>query len=402
MLTSRAVDDVFTPSSPVKPRFLVGRKQERSDLQQVLAAPGMHALVIGHRGIGKTSLVKVSLGDAARPTARVSCLGKNSFDELFREAFATLGIDVTTTEETDEQSTAGDLKAGLGPIGGQIGKSRKRVVKHARDGATELTGSRVGQLLKAQAPNAVIVLDEYDKVAGIPRLHAGVASLIKTFSDEGTECNVKIVVVGVARAARELLGVHTSIRRCLREIYLDRLRDQDIMDFLTETESFLRFRFDESVKTRLATGSMGYPYYAHLVGSFSVKAMIERADTIVNSQDLSTGISRAVNATFRGELRVFSEIDRSLSRVERAVLRELTQLKAWPKRKTLAQLVTRHENISADEFAAALLQLTQTHRILYLKRTTDEVRFADPLMKPFLRDKLLRDLSDHAHQSDVS
>lgn len=391
-LTSKQVDEVFTPSSPVKPRFLVGRKQERSDLEQVFTSPGMHGLVIGHRGIGKTSLVKAVLNDTNRPFARISCLGKMSFDELFREAFGKLGIDVTTTEELDERTTQGQVKAGVGGVGGQLGHSNKHVTKRAGDGAATLTGSRVGELLSAEAPHAIIVLDEYDRVASNSSLHGSVASLIKTFSDEGADCDIKIIVVGVARAAKELLGVHTSIRRCLREVYLDRLRDQDIVDFLTETENYLGFRFDDPVKYRIATGSIGYPYYAHLVGSLSVKAMLERQkeERVVSAPDLSTGISRAVEMTFRAELRGFAEIEPTFTALERSILRQLSSMKTWPKRDTLCNMLARRDRITPGEFSAALLRLTQHYHVLYLKRTTDEVRFADPLMKPFLRDKIFQ------------
>ena len=41
--------------------------------------------------------------------------------------------------------------------------------------------------------------------------------------------------------------------------------------------------------------------------------------------------------------------------------------------------------MTSEQFAATLLKLQQERHLLYFSRNTDDIRFSDPLMGPFLR-----------------
>lgn len=55
---NRQILDVFHSSCPTIDNMFVGRKKELDRLDIVIHRPGAHAVVFGHRGVGKTSFVK--------------------------------------------------------------------------------------------------------------------------------------------------------------------------------------------------------------------------------------------------------------------------------------------------------------------------------------------------------
>jgi MoxR-like ATPase len=53
---------LLKPSAPIlERRYLYGRAQELLDLERAMTRDGHHPIVIGARGVGKTSLVRVAL-----------------------------------------------------------------------------------------------------------------------------------------------------------------------------------------------------------------------------------------------------------------------------------------------------------------------------------------------------
>jgi hypothetical protein len=92
---------VFTPHAPPSdPKLLVGRNRELQDFTDVVEQPGAVPVVLGHRGIGKTSLV--AFGAKRLRHARVNCGESSTLDSLARRILEGLGIDVYTKETIRE------------------------------------------------------------------------------------------------------------------------------------------------------------------------------------------------------------------------------------------------------------------------------------------------------------
>lgn len=238
----------------------------------------------------------------------------------------------------------------------------------------------------------VIVIDEYDAIPSQNQdFHTSIAYLMKLLSDS-LECDSRIVVVGVAQSAQELLGRHESIERSAKEIYLRPLRREDVFEFLTEAENRLHFRFDPKVKNEIVIGSMGYPYFVHSVGLECMDAMLarDRKARYVTEEDYNKAVARAVQQAFRSELRRYKDAVKDLSQHERTVIRELVSFGRQPPRKDLQEAVICKRLMSAAEFDHAWVRLQQEKRLLYISRTNDTIRFADPLMAPFLRAWIFR------------
>lgn len=74
--------NVFTPGAPPKVRdLLVGRQADLDKLRTYLKSPGIHPIVVGPRGIGKTSLV-LQILDEYKCRSQIEANTVSDFDEL--------------------------------------------------------------------------------------------------------------------------------------------------------------------------------------------------------------------------------------------------------------------------------------------------------------------------------
>jgi Cdc6-like AAA superfamily ATPase len=391
-------ETVFIPGAPmVRKSFFFGREQEVTDLKRAMRRIGIHPIVIGDRGVGKTSLVNLSLRETKLPMYRINCNSQMTYSTLTHAILDILGLNGRQIELTKENEVKIDGKVAPIGIGLGAGGTRRESERRRGIGATEVTPWTLFTELRKVGKKVVLVMDEYDAFPAKAReIHSGIASLIKTLADNSETCDSRVVIVGVARSAESLLGKHESIERSAREIYLRTLRREDIDDFLTQTEKKLKFKFAPKVKKALIWSSMGYPYFVHLVGLESLDVMVERdrKARTVEEQDFIKGVERAVKKAFRSELRKYKTAVRGLGRREINIMRELAR---YPIARNITRkqlehiLVIKKKVMTSDEFNAACVILQQERRLLYVSRTKDSVRFLDPLMAPFLRASIYRD-----------
>ncbi len=387
--------EIFIPGKPVmNERFLVGRRQEQEDIEKMLKRPGRHAIVIGDRGVGKTSLVKQMLNKRKRPVVWRGCSPQLKYNTVFRDLLEDLRIDLRTIETVMGSETTGKVSANPFRLGAE-GEYRRRSESRSRTvGSDVLTPWATFRLLREHAPNAVLVIDEYDAISyrgQSSEFHEGIAFTIKHLSDHSDSCDAKIIVVGIAYSSEALLGKHESIERNAREIYLKPLRQQDFRDFLEGAESALGLQFDDDVKARLAREALGYPYFVHLVGLEAVDAMLarDRQARIVTRQDYDKGLQSAVDAAFRSELRKYRSALERMEANDKNVTRELVNWKPHSiLRPHLRRMLAEKYGLSSVAFDSSLARLEKDIHLIYVARHLDEVRFVDPLLKPFLRSKL--------------
>lgn len=94
---------VFRPGKPIRERhFLLGRDQELSDLRKYYRRPGLHPLVIGNRGVGKTSVVIQAFAHISPPLIRIGCTPQLTFQRLAQFILRGLGFDTDSIESSHE------------------------------------------------------------------------------------------------------------------------------------------------------------------------------------------------------------------------------------------------------------------------------------------------------------
>lgn len=389
----RAYEQVFTPGAPVaSSRLLYGRDGDLKKLERYLSRPGLHPIVIGSRGVGKTSLVVHAL--AGMDHAIIGCDADMDFNQIAHALLREAGIADRTTERTTEieKEVSGGLEVPLTVKAGAAGRERK-VRKERGVDDLRLTPWEVFERVREHGRKIILVLDEYDLVPHENlELHRTIAKVVKNLADNSRSCDSRVVIVGIARTAQGLLGRHPSIERSLRELFLRPLTEGDIYDFLTAAEQRLKFKFAPRVKQVMIDESNGNPYFVHLVGLECLDVMVEgRPKTrVVTEEHYEEAIGRAVQAAFRSQLQKWSDAVRTMDPHEETLVRELVAGRDHhPLRTQLQARLVRGGAMDEKTFSHALLRLQQEKRLLYLSRGKDQVRFVDPLMRPFLRILLL-------------
>lgn len=388
--------NIFLPGSPVKDRkYLLGREQELTDLHNILDRPGQHAIVIGDRGVGKTTLVKEVLRENKYKYAFRTCDPVSSFATVFKNLCKTVVNNPTPIEIINESTTEGGLQGTPLGFGVTVKKANKTYEKYIPE-ISSLEGPwDVFSIFKSFPHKWIFILDEYDSIGQSQdpsNFHTNVAYLIKQLADNNDECDSRIIVIGVAKSSTALLGKHESIQRSAREIYVRRLRRSDILKFLELSEEDLGIHFDDAVKYHFAHGSLGFPFFLHLVGLECIESMLRRDANSreVTFFDFQIAVRRAVDQAFRAELSKYSAILEISDKHEKAIIDTLAVFKySHPKRDIIQKEVTKLYGINEKDFDVSLLKLTQEKHFIFMTRETDELRFIDPLMQPFLREKIL-------------
>jgi AAA domain len=384
-------DEVFTPGAPMRTRtFFFGREQEFNDLSRSLKRPGIHPIIVGNRGVGKTTLVDLALQKLNEKVVSVTCNSKMDFYEFGGSLLAQLGLPMPATETTEESSKGGGGKGNIGFASFEANGQQKKVVKRVTPSGRSLSAWTVYEALRDYARKVVVVIDEYESIGNKnDDFHDGISSLIKTLADNSRHCDTRVVVIGVAASAEALLGKHESIERNAREIYLRTLRTEDVKDFLDAAEDHLEFRFQSQVKDAIVKNSLGYPYYVHLVALECIDVMQERdkKSRTVTDDDYRKAVNKAVSQAFRSELRKYKAAIYEASDAEKAFIRELALLQGDGPINVhiLKHRLSTNELLRGDAFDVVLNTLLLRKRVLYISRGTQELRFSDPLMAPFLK-----------------
>ncbi|WP_019601026.1 ATP-binding protein [Teredinibacter turnerae] len=394
-------EEIFTPSAPMEDRELFfGREQELVDFKRGIRRKGLHPVVIGHRGVGKTSLVKMALHewDETHTIIRVTCNARMSFHEFAASVLEQLGVDRTEIETIYENAKSVHGKAGI--FSSEIGTSgnEKTTVRKAGENSVKYEPWGLYSYLASRKDNIIVVLDEYDRINSNNKyskhFHENVADLMKTLADNAEYCTTKLVVVGISQSAQKLLGEHESIERSAREIYIRPLRQEDINDFLTSTEQDLNFSFHPAVKESIIQSSNGYPYYVHLVSLQAIDAMIDRDKSArsVSVEDFENGIVKAVEEAFRSVLRKYQGAVNGLKERELIFIEKFCY---YPLNRdvyinTFRDHMQRRNIMGGQEFDSILTKLTHDQALFYTSRNSGRLRFVEPLMGAFLKSKIFK------------
>lgn len=268
----------FTPSQPVRDeRRFAGRKETLVSLIRAVEEQNLHAVIFGDRGMGKTSMLHVfsRLAREARYIVRyTSCSETSEFDPIFRAITADIPLLYhadfdPTSEEAERGGTLADLlpEQTLTPV--RISESFAR-----------LSGTRV-----------LIMLDEFDRVQSTD-FKRSIAELIKNLSDQSIP--VQIVIAGVAGNLNELLEHIPSIRRNVAGIPVTGMADDEVRELIHMGEGTSDLTFSADAGDAIVNAAQGSPYVAGLVAQYAASDALDRDSTEVETQDVRSGISRAL------------------------------------------------------------------------------------------------------------
>lgn len=239
-------------------------------------------MIVGERGVGKTSLVSVASAkaeDSGTLVVRVNCPANATFAELWGQAFKRVKY-TQSKRSIGFDSSAEDVLRSLAetmspePLVGDV---------------LAVLGSASQDQLRC-----AFVFDEFD------RLNGGLATqmfadLIKGITDHNTR--VSIVLVGIADSVTDLFDSHASIERSVATIPLRRMTPSEIRAILIAGVNELDLKLTEAALAFFEFTSRGFPHVAHALGLHACRdAIRERRQTIDKTDGLSAMTSAVAEA----------------------------------------------------------------------------------------------------------
>lgn len=364
----------FSPGSPIKLQSdLAGRDEQASRLRGIALSSGEHALIYGERGAGKTSIANtfhLSLNTPIRKVdfIHVNC-GNNDFSAIWRKVFRRMRV------QDDEQRRSLDqfYPAEITPD----------------DVEVELANFGINDL-------PIIVLDEFDQVKD-ERAKALMAETIKSLSDH--TITAKIILVGIANNASELIVHHGSISRALKQVQMPRLSLSDLEAIVFTRYKKCLLKCEDAALFQMAFLSRGLPYYTHLIGRHAALVAIDKRQMIVREDDVFSGLREAIKevdqtiteaylkavVSQRPEETLYEPVLIASALAEADDLGQFQQAAVGA---PLAEIAPRQPPYGPTTYAFHMNEFCETKRGNVLQRTGEarnfRYHFADAMMQPYV------------------
>lgn len=286
------IREVFTPFKPVSDiDLLFDRSEDVGRLVEVFTTPGLHALIFGERGVGKSSLANVAVNMLVGQlfddqVFTFSCTAGTTFEDIVEDALKSVGVDIRLDEREVSGSTS--AKAGLStPVvaGGieSMSSAKKTFRRHRSISPFEVCSA-------LRRSTGLLVIDEADALRSVQD-KTSVAELIKLLSD--SDSAFRVLVVGIADTAAELTGAHPSVQRCLREIRLSRMTDTGLREIIVAGAARIGLDYSADVVHGIVYCSDGYPFFTHLLALKAGEIAVGEERTLVTEADLAAAMAVA-------------------------------------------------------------------------------------------------------------
>ncbi len=278
-------EQAFRPFAPINlPDFFQGRKAQIDLLTTELATAGRQVAIYGERGVGKTSLALLAGFFAGYPEADVRivrCERESTYVSIFGHLLAQAGLMYLTNGVETETSGGAGLDVWAASVSGKKAvRTRQTVMDVLRSVGPALLLKHFG------SQRGLLIIDEYDRVQDEPT-HSRLAETLKHFSDANSL--TKILVVGVAHTLFDLIGEHQSITRCLAQIKLDRMKNEELEKIISVGETRVNARFEDGVCRKIVAMSDGFPFFTHLFCKYCAedagKALLTNPDARVTVRE---------------------------------------------------------------------------------------------------------------------
>lgn len=320
------VMNAFLPTAEIEdPQRFAGRLEQVRDLTSALHMVGSIPLIIGQRGLGKSSLAlqltRIAQGD-------VELLSELDLERLAlpeEQRFITFYVKCT--------DSIGNLNGLLGLMINAV-EAHKAVLDHRAADKYELIDKTTRRAVSlkifssettrryAEASDKIslkrlsaaerlvhltetltdvykqpvlFVVDELDRIAPL----RGLASFLKSTSSS----ILKFAFVGIATNQSELIADHESLPRQLVAVKVPRMNEIELESIVERTEEYLaergeQFRFSKRAKERLSAIASGFPWFVHVVGQAALLGAEESVSRDISLRDVESALQGLATRRF--------------------------------------------------------------------------------------------------------
>jgi len=385
------VRECFTPHIPIdNERLFMGRQAQVAGAIEALNTPGQHMIVFGERGVGKSSLARVSCQLLLKKLVsgelhQRRCDSDDTFHTVWLEILQEYGYEGVPTESNQTRKEGGQAGLKIPVAEAGVKTEKEQHVKTIRDQFRPLSPSVVARFL--QDKEGLILIDEIDALASTADRQR-MAQVVKHLSDADSQ--VKVLLVGVASAAAELTDGHPSVQRCLREIRLDPMDRDEIRSIIVTGSQMSRIVFTGDVTKSIVDLAAGYPYFAQLLGLKCAEEAAGNDLTTVDQRVFQAALKSAVTDADATLQRCYSEAVRSAGTemysqlVQCAAELPPTEFTAAALREALSQQLERRVEQSEIMYSIQKLVGNDDSR-LFRRLQRGVYRFSDPRMRCYIR-----------------
>lgn len=273
----------FTPGRTVDPQFFAGRKEEmerfRTFLKSTREGNPMHLAILGERGIGKSSLLRMceSLGKADRCiVARVDLdASVGSLDALVEMLLRHISQEGEAYSKLFKVSAKvkrffSVYRMSASALGVSVGIERKEPASlHVRG---ELT--KIWQAVKGSVPAIIVMLDEAEHLDRIDGSLPFLRNIFSRLSED--QASFMLILSGKLNLFRRIKELHSPLARFFNPISLSEFSPEESLEAIEKPLRVAGYRITPEVKELIAKTSEGHPYIIQVFGFYLCEKAPER------------------------------------------------------------------------------------------------------------------------------
>ncbi|HWX85773.1 MAG TPA: AAA family ATPase [Xanthobacteraceae bacterium] len=360
---------LFSPGAPIDEADLfAGRLTQIGRIIDTVLQRGLHAILYGERGVGKSSLANTFAARIASGARSVTCISVNchptdDFSSVWRKVFRRLEVDGENLSHRYPETITPD-----------------DVVVELSNFSTNTT--------------AIIILDEFDSLK-VRELRNAIANTIKNLSDASALAT--IVAVGVADSVSDLIDEHESIERCLRQIPMPRMNADELKEIIEKRLPRLGMKIRAEALAFIVGLSRGLPHYTHLFGQQAAKQALQNRTLTIDIGHVEKALPACISETAQTIREKYHKatISPRAGNIYKQVLLaaaltqvdELGYFAPVDLRRPLARLLNR-DDAPVSLYGQHLKALCEDDRGNILEQTGTprkyRYRFPEPMMQPFI------------------